>query len=738
MVNWTDAFDRPVALPIQPTTRSETVIDNLENGGLHNSNPRLTFDRQGNPIIAYHKYDANDANGKSQIYVAKPDPATQTWKIVQITNSTVRWNLDSAGSASNSFPDDDPLDGLVTLQISLVGSDGTAYPGNGYYTLDENTLENLTGTFPNAWSYAAANMPQSQSTRVDPSTPENSYVAPVSNATMQIPRRSSEGLALSDQQYYLRWESLPIANDKPRTDALGNVISPPPSTMRLYRTWSDFGNSATGASAYGLLFKPHEARRYGSMALGLDRQAPFRYTLSSSQTGAPHLAEWKFQVPAAGDYALSGFTRLPKPPQAPVRDSKLLLHLDASHSASLILDSAGKVTRWADANQSTNFAEQTTATSRPLKTIDPVLGLPVIDFGPLVTNTANGSWLQFKNALGATLNLSNIRTVIAVMKGSNFLLGDDNNIHFHRGIKPALTPTNSLWHASFTSANIRNGQTFLNGTLINGTTTAMPDSYWLVSVITAGNVEASNLARDRSQNYNLGGLQVAEMLIYNSPLSEAERLATESYLRKKWLSGLGSSPRQGLLVQIDDTPPVLLPALSYWDYQSAREQDTGGMVRFPLSSGQHTLRVIANAPDAQLGYLWVNRAADTKTPSLGPVANEGFDLETDPAAVCGYSLRSAIGSNPSGFSASYRIPVPAAGNYLLIGRTRAPSTNSNAFQLSIQGAAPEAWNLPVTGTQWAWAPVKTLSGLAAGPLTLTVSGGEAGSELDSFLLLKIP
>ncbi|NDD65855.1 MAG: hypothetical protein EBZ36_18040, partial [Acidobacteria bacterium] len=139
MVNWTDAFDRPISLPIRPNTAPESIVDNIpKNNGLHRSNPRSTFDRQGNPIIAYHKYDAG---GKSQIYVAKPDPATQAWKVVQLTNSTVRWDLVTAGSASNSFLDDDPLDGLVTLQISLVGSDGTAYPGNGYYTLDENTLE---------------------------------------------------------------------------------------------------------------------------------------------------------------------------------------------------------------------------------------------------------------------------------------------------------------------------------------------------------------------------------------------------------------------------------------------------------------------------------------------------------------------------------------------------------------------------------------------------------------------
>lgn len=507
MVNWTDAFDRPVTLPVGPTTASGTVIDNIPvAGGLSRLNYRLMFDRQGDPIVAYHKWDAA---GKSQIYVARPDRATQTWKIVKLTSSTVRFDLVTAGSASNFFQADDPLDGLVTLQISLVGSDGTAFPGNGYYTLDENTLENLTGAVPNAMSYATANSPQSQSGNVDPATPENTYVAPVSNATMQVNRLPSAGLDLSGQQYYLRWESLPKGNDQPRTDAAGNEISPTPSTLRLYRTQADFGNPATGGNAYGLLFDPPAARRYGAMALEPDPISPFRYTLVSTQTGPPHLAEWTFRVDAAGDYALGG---------------------------------------------------------------------------------------------------------VALAAGS----------------------------------------------------------------------------------------------------------------------------QQGFLVQIDENPPVFLPARSYWDYQPAREQATGGMVRFPLSPGQHTLRVIANNAGAKLAYLWINRASDVKTPSLAPVAHTGFTLAPDSGAVCGYSLRSSIGSDPSAFSATYQIPVPATGNYRLIARTRAPDTNSNSFRLSINGAAANVWVFPVTGTQWAWAPVQTLTGLAPGTLALTVSGNEAGAELDSFMLLKIP
>ena len=77
-----------------------------------------------------------------------------------------------------------------------------------------------------------------------------------------------------------------------------------------------------------------------------------------------------------------------------------------------------------------------------------------------------------------------------------------------------------------------NGQTYFNGLLVDGTTTALSSSFNLVSLITTGNVEASSLCGDRT--YRSGGQKIAEVILYNRALSVTERQNVETYLRHKW------------------------------------------------------------------------------------------------------------------------------------------------------------------------------------------------------------
>jgi autotransporter-associated beta strand protein len=216
-------------------------------------------------------------------------------------------------------------------------------------------------------------------------------------------------------------------------------------------------------------------------------------------------------------------------PAAPVTGSNLLIHLDASNAATITKDGSNKVSRWNDASAGTNYAAQATAANQATALTD-ANGIPQIDFGSYVVNST-GAWMQFKNPGGSDVSFSTIRSVFAVMKGANFLLGDGGNYHFHRGGDIDTAP---LWSSSYTSGNILGGSTRLNGdsTPINGVSTAMPSSFWLASVQTAGNVTAGRLANDR--NARTGGQQIAEVLVYNRTLTDTERAATESYLMRKW------------------------------------------------------------------------------------------------------------------------------------------------------------------------------------------------------------
>lgn len=516
MINWTDAFGRALTLPIGPSTSFATIDNVPQRGGLFNGQPQLSFDRDGVPLVAYHKYDGA---GKSQVYAARPVTGSLSWKMVQLTASTMTWNFSGAGavppggSVSSGFHADDRLDGLATIGVTLRDADGVIDASSGNYTLDETTLENLIGTIPNASSYASANTPATNTSDVDPNVVENTYVAPVTGATMGIRRLDSAGVEFANMRYYLRWEALPSDNrDAVKRDASGQPITPTPSLMRVYRTQAEFGNSltSTGGTFYGRMFKPISANLFGAMTRTSDSTLPFGASLSSTSSGTANFAEWVFSVDAAGDYALGG---------------------------SAFTDSESSDSFWAQ-----------------------------IDNGPLID--------------------------------------------------------------------------------------------WRVS--------------------------------------------------------------------------------GRWSYQSVTASGGNGMTRFDLSAGTHTLRLYAQEANTKLAYLWLNRPSTLKTPSLLPLSYDGFTLACDPKSVSGYSLKSAVGNIPTASTAHYQVPVLQTGNYILLGRTRAPSESSDSFYLALNGGISQLWTLPISGSDWVWQAFGTTQALSAGTLDLEVAGREGGAELDSFMLLKVP
>ena len=218
--------------------------------------------------------------------------------------------------------------------------------------------------------------------------------------------------------------------------------------------------------------------------------------------------------------------------QPPVK-TNLVFWLDSSNTATLTV-SANKVSRWNDPSGNGNYADQTTASLQPTYIPSKVNGKGIVDFGDSVyfSGTQTQPWMQMRDATGAVLHISTIRTVFWVLgmdSGTNgFLLGDDVNYHFHRGT------ANQIWEApnGWASTNIRNGSTYLNGVKVDGTTTVLPTAFSMVSLVTTANVQASLIARDRT--YRSGGIKLGEVLIYDRPLTDAERVSVEAYLHTKW------------------------------------------------------------------------------------------------------------------------------------------------------------------------------------------------------------
>lgn len=201
--------------------------------------------------------------------------------------------------------------------------------------------------------------------------------------------------------------------------------------------------------------------------------------------------------------------------------SNLLRWYDAADSSNIVLDDSGRVSQWNDKSPNTIHAVQNNATIRPLRRTDVDLLKPVLDF-PL-----NSAFLSFERA-------TTIRSVFWVFKGGAFLLGDSASYHFHRGTDVA---TGTPWHASNTHINIRAGKTYLDGVLVDGTTTAMSGNYQIISLLTTNNVEANQIAYDRTiAQSRLGNEQVAEIILYDRELDNTERRTVEAYLREKWFA----------------------------------------------------------------------------------------------------------------------------------------------------------------------------------------------------------
>lgn len=186
------------------------------------------------------------------------------------------------------------------------------------------------------------------------------------------------------------------------------------------------------------------------------------------------------------------------------------------------------VETWSDKlsrNTATAGATNANRQTKPVRTLNAKNGLPAVNLGPAGTGGASMSFTR----------ISTIRTVFWVTDidatGQQFLLGDDGTsiYHFHRADSTAY------WHSTHASPNILNGSTYNNGSLVaTPTATPIPTGYQMISLVTSGNVQANAFCNDRNIPARYGGQRIAELLIFDKALTDAERKNVEAYLRKKW------------------------------------------------------------------------------------------------------------------------------------------------------------------------------------------------------------
>src|SRR5262249_18674418 len=125
--------------------------------------------------------------------------------------------------------------------------------------------------------------------------------------------------------------------------------------------------------------------------------------------------------------------------------------------AGVVKDSNNLVSQWQDQSGQANTLVQPTLTSEPAWVANAVNGLPALHFD------GSSDFLTFTN------RLTNVRTVFWVIRedpaataGIHLLLGDSSKYDFYSG------SGHELWSSAYTSSAILNGQTWINGTPVDG------------------------------------------------------------------------------------------------------------------------------------------------------------------------------------------------------------------------------------------------------------------------------
>ena len=198
----------------------------------------------------------------------------------------------------------------------------------------------------------------------------------------------------------------------------------------------------------------------------------------------------------------------------------LELHLDADAITGLV--DGGNLSSWPDMSVHNRNATQSTVSRRPLYKADVLNGKPVVRFDGI------DDYLSFSE-------VANIRTVFWVIKedadassADRCLLGHSSAKYFHRG------HPKEIWSSAYTEDEVLDGVTKLNGSVVDGRATDVPNDFAIISVVTTGNCKANQLTRDRGFEGRVWQGDIAEIIIYSRVLTKHEEVEVGAYLLEKY------------------------------------------------------------------------------------------------------------------------------------------------------------------------------------------------------------
>ncbi|HNX90067.1 MAG TPA: PKD domain-containing protein, partial [Paludibacteraceae bacterium] len=211
-----------------------------------------------------------------------------------------------------------------------------------------------------------------------------------------------------------------------------------------------------------------------------------------------------------------GYNQTIKPTQV----SGLTLWLRAD--SALVLNGAN-VVQWSDCSGNNNNAMQVDNSMQPafIDSVSSINNKPAIRFDGI------NDFLAFNE-------ISTIRTCFFVCKHAtgygdyNTTLGHSSLYHFVGGTG------NHLFSSDYASQDILQGSIFENSIGSSPSTITKPTKYSIVSLITTGNVAASNIGSDRGISNHFWNGDFVEIIIYSGALNNSDRITVEKYLDRKY------------------------------------------------------------------------------------------------------------------------------------------------------------------------------------------------------------
>lgn len=188
------------------------------------------------------------------------------------------------------------------------------------------------------------------------------------------------------------------------------------------------------------------------------------------------------------------------------------------------LNDGDKVSQWNDSSGNNNHAVQSAEANKPIYKTNILNGFPVVRFD------GNDDYMKFTTAL------STIRTAFFVVKAPSApyayspILGHADLYDWHGDGASVKVIDNQ-----YSSLNIRNGSAWVQGVSTLTTNVLIPlTNFKYITFVTADNVNAGRITQDRGNPYRNWRGDYAEIILYDTALTDSDRQAVESYLNNKY------------------------------------------------------------------------------------------------------------------------------------------------------------------------------------------------------------